>query len=744
MSSSRTLESAAVKCKLCGDFYVPRRIHKSLRTDEASNFSPCPCTVKDKICFTYEDMVAWDKSIDIVDLSTADTSEFVDWKGGYQRKRPRDVSKVLSRRKSMLSYSKIGMSVTAKSDKLSEWRPSIIEGSEDGSLASWTDRNNTPEEVVREEARASSKKSIERELRVNPKMMKHFQPKVKWDVDIEYEEWGTSTKIQVQKSRRGAISLQQLRNPKEAQPKQNLSYTCRMRKRSNSDCMERKINLLSIVPSPGFTYAISNEFLYEKYDNAKMMTLNPLDYYRFTVKEYQYKFGDWIVKYRIYNNGQEESCEIEYIGKSEPEHTAVASAIVYFMVNFTSVRSFEDFLDMYIYHKLQTYKFTILDTNDITITSDMTYKVKPDGEAVLLINGGYLWFICRNDKPLTICGFRTKSTLSPYISKPDISRCELMYDGSLIFLFPIVYDGDGVEIDRRLDVEDQIFLGSSFSGITVIRRSVFGNFDNACEELGSVLYPCDGIVGRSTTGIEYRYKNSTVDMYLKGTTLKTGCDSKGNQGTVQVKGVTLPHLLRDRVYECLVSFDANEKCQVREYHYRPDKQRPNSTLIYKHVILKSSGESGTESIAYTFLLNYSSQVRQEVFRLATSDMAGKLIIDIGCGKIKDHLKLYDKERSYLFCDPALREQDITKYFDRARDITPMTWGSRLNSIRDANSRGSTVLYMIGTFGELMEDTNLISYLSDSEIPLVFNFSMPQMYVEFVKYIFNHGESLNAF
>ncbi|KAJ3221371.1 hypothetical protein HDU81_010688, partial [Chytriomyces hyalinus] len=120
---------------------------------------------------------------------------------------------------------------------------------------------------------------------------------------------------------------------------------------------------------------------------------------------------------------------------------------------------------------------------------------------------------------------------------------------------------------------------------------------------------------------------------------------------------------------------------------------------------------------------------RELYKLARSMMGGRLIIDVGSGRLQSHQIFDDSNATYLFCDPNLKIPRDKKY-NNWTDLTHYDMVSILNVIVKMNRGSLKRAYYIGAIHDLLSNREIHNYIIKKSIPLTYSMSLSHVPAEF--------------
>ena len=182
----------------------------------------------------------------------------------------------------------------------------------------------------------------------------------------------------------------------------------------------------------------------------------------------------------------------------------------------------------------------------------------------------------------------------------------------------------------------------------VIRRD-FNTIQEAQLHLSEGLMPADGVITiEKNTLLSYRIKDPTVDLGCDGDYLVSGGSRRS-----KLRVRSLPGMRRKVIYECRLRKEGGDLI-VAGYFPRIDKDRPNGLNVVSDVLFRLDGVNNDGKVLSRQIQLYSFMVRKHVYETADNMVTeGKLIIDVGSGRLQSRSFYETSVNSFLLCDPGL-------------------------------------------------------------------------------------------
>ena len=493
----------------------------------------------------------------------------------------------------------------------------------------------------------------------------------------------------------------------------------KIRERSDGSGCVAKRTLSSEWIAPGSKYAVAVEKSIRDRDFNLLASQNHDSAYSVTVEEHSLVLGNWIIRHRTYEPDRSSSLEIEWTAQGEPAVELVQKILTWFYCSFYDQGSLRRFISRQYMQTVEAFKRPVYDQRSL-LKAASVFMIKVDGEASLVIDGGYFWFTTRFNSSLSVTGFKAKQLPTAYSQTPDMILCESLPDSRLVFIEIVAQDGKPLPPNRDYSAGVES-IPYSFAELSIILRREHETLESAETELLATDLPADGVIGIShRLGTTYRIKKPTVDLLASEGKLVTSHE----RGTAETGLETLPGMLDKRVYECELEISlVSSRYWVRDFVYRPDKAYANSKRVLKAVVMNACGSPGYAQAIRKQVTDLSMQLRQQVYDTAfSSRVNGGLVIDVGSGRLQAKSFLHTRQCSLLLCDPKLRMSSLGDTY-RGTDLTSMTSKHKLVTLQKLNSKRTEVAVFRGKVEDLFSSSELRQFVIENEIPIVFSFSV---------------------
>ncbi|KAJ3219734.1 hypothetical protein HK099_004574 [Clydaea vesicula] len=494
-----------------------------------------------------------------------------------------------------------------------------------------------------------------------------------------------------------------------------LSVKCRWRSNSQYPTIKIPGNKVAIAPGCKYTQSTEVHITTQMYYN--LMSQNHTSFYRCKIMEKSYIEGPWEIRFRVYEPSIKQSIEIEYtISKQKPSTENIVQALVDFMSRFGhySLRNYinKDFIFALVMNKRAVYDTKLFSRGECI------FMVKVDGQSVWLIDGGYLWYICKTNLELDVISFFPKNDLQEFNTRPDVTHCELLINGHLIYIDTVARSECTLGKQRPF-VDPKQMLKTHRSIPPVSIRIIYDTPENAEAELCITNLPCDGIVGvYLATSMTVRKKAPTVDLLAKGDKLL--CESKAYNGRAVMQKEE--YMVDGYVYECTLDVTDCNVPKIIKSLFRPDKLFPNSYTVYSSVILNASGIKGVHSVIRKNITTFCFGIREKLYSIAKNARTnGKLIIDVGTGRCQSATFLLDKNITWLLCDPKLSGVHTLRR-PIEHNISSEDSDTVISILRSLNRGKIEIATIKEPLSNLLKVPGVIEFITQYSIPIVCSFS----------------------
>lgn len=495
-----------------------------------------------------------------------------------------------------------------------------------------------------------------------------------------------------------------------------VAYKARHRTSDSNYVLKRLLKSQDVAPGVSFNKSVERTIQESQF--VTLHTQNLLSNYVVAVSETSFKLRSWLVRCRKFEPESSASIEIEWMGEGIPPKTEIQSVLGEFYVRFYSPVSLSAYMLREFSNSLTSYKRAVYDQRSF-IHVESVFMVKVDGESSLAIDGGYFWFVTRTDSDCTVTGFVPKKCMTNFSAEPDIIHCECLADRRLVFIDLIAVDGVVLTIQRPyLQVADA--LPDKFLELNLVIRNEHSTLESASDELSSSVLPADGVVGICLKlGTTYRIKKPTVDLIAIDDKLCTGSLSVHKATRLRMK----PGMIEGHVYECELQVESPRKYKIMKFVYRPDRVYANSRNVYDTVILNACGNAGYDIAIRRGVTDINFALRKVVYERAVNRKTnGRLLIDVGSGRLQSFSFFKDPKVSLLLCDPKLSNVSSLNR-GVVHDLTHIDPASRLDVLEKLNSGRYKTAVFKGRIEDLFNTQALIDYVVDYSVPLVFSFSI---------------------
>jgi hypothetical protein len=501
--------------------------------------------------------------------------------------------------------------------------------------------------------------------------------------------------------------------------KTSRTFKCRRRDPKAFCVLKSQESTVSVFP--GIEMCKSEEIRISEDDFKAILSEDTISSYRVSFVERYCNVGNWILKLRKYIPGSRNALEIEFKGEFEPSTAEIASVLQEFLMLYCGPLPLKNFLDPVFRRAIVTNKRPVYDQR-VYLEEQNEFYVKADGESCLVVDGGYMWILCRYNESFEVTGYKNKAKYSSFSTRPDIVLSELLFNTDLVFIS--VLSSNGNIVPAVYSLKPEMFDLKKFSDLGLVFRDYHSTYDKAKGSLDSVSYPCDGVVAINTqSGVTIRIKEATADLISHGGWLCSGTDESNYKRRFPAP----PEAVEGNVFECSLEVISLANVKLTSLFYRPDKVRPNSSRVYESVVHSASKEGDNSGYFRREITNYCFSVREKMYEKAMNKrQTGCLVIDIGTGRFQCSSFFRDQETSFLFCDPNLTNLRALERPVNV-DLTSLSAESKLEALRRLN-KGK---YKIGIYRGRVEDLFLSSkvkeWVVDNSVPVTLSFSASKCY-----------------
>lgn len=522
----------------------------------------------------------------------------------------------------------------------------------------------------------------------------------------------------------------------------------RLRQRSHEGDAEAKATLVSVQICPGVLYCESIEAKVSAGKSGGRVCSSSQSY-RVRVVERTKQLGDWLCRARLYHPDNQFSCEFEWrpsdgCNSSTPADDDILGVIGLLHTYCACPRSMTQVLRRSVTDLLRQVARPTRDVRKPP-ASDNVYRVKIDGEHTWLIDGGCLWYSCRNNSALTVTGFHVKSYVARLCEVPDVIRAEQLTDGRLVFIDVLAANGSVVPVTNAHDSSMSLLFRSIREPPSLIIREDFSTITEAQLSRLTCGLPSDGIIViDKASSLTFRIKQPTVDLMADNGWLVSRPASRlggrVNQPSMHKFFPAESGMINGRIYECKLALDSTGCAMIESFSQRCDKEVPNFYEIVRDCLAILSSTDSEDLSLTSRVSNFSFVIRDAVYQSAlNSRCRGKLVIDIGSGRLQSaSIFSMHSDDAFFMCDPQLviprSRQDVQFY-----DVTNSDAGQLLECLT-LMQRGKIkrVLYRKSA-EELFSNAEVYDYVRVQRVPLVYSFSLSHL-VPLYRRLFSDGFS----
>jgi hypothetical protein len=339
------------------------------------------------------------------------------------------------------------------------------------------------------------------------------------------------------------------------------------------------------------------------------------------------------------------------------------------------------------------------------------------------VDGGSVWYYCRNDGSLTIVGYVTKPSVCDFSRTPAVLRVETLTTGRIVFIDVLSTGSLVLPISRSVRLSyDSLNLIPLLPSNMIIRAD-FGTHKLAQDESRLRTIPNDGVVAVDKhTSLSYRIKEPTLDVKCIGNKL---CVARGVDDYLPVFN-KFGRMSSGHIYECKLrvkNVGVRRVLDIEEFHERYDKEKPNSLTVYNRIRDVMLSDKSVNEVISREVSSFSFAVRKYVYHRADgSRSSGRLIIDVGTNKLQSLSVMNELPAvSWLMVDPniAIPSSANTRNWV---DATLYDSNSIVNLLNDLNVGKVKFAYMRITIEQLLSNENVYMVMHHKRYPLVYSFS----------------------
>lgn len=498
-----------------------------------------------------------------------------------------------------------------------------------------------------------------------------------------------------------------------------------------------KAPISSRVYAPGMSYKKSIEWeMSSGSPEPEDAMMELLDAYRVRVHCKVVDLGDWHLSVKRYLPDDSYNCEFEWQGAAPaPSSRQVAEMLSVIHSDYAMASEMASYIDRHFLLRLRTNAIPTVDLMKPPMSSHI-YRVKVDGEQTWVIDAGVAWYHCRPGKTLPTVGYVMKGYAADYYDCPAAMRCEELIDGTLVFIDALSYRvGSSVHvlpITRPVSADYHALVHLNFTS-TLVKRDFYDSFEGALRESKRGRLHCDGVIAMDPDrSLTYRIKDPlTVDLVVtrEGQLTHRSARKDATEGET-IAWPAEASMKPGEIYECEVMRRAG-KVVVNPTRARPDKEVANSADVVADIVAMLRSSSSVDYVLMRRITAFSFEVREYVYSAAISAALGKLVIDVGSGRMQSFSFFKDKRMSFLLCDPEFKLHP-SEQKHAWLDITPMDAESRLNIVAKMNSGQLKRAFYRGTLASLLNSDAIVKYIISKRIPLAYSYSLSHLPVEFIE------------
>ena len=445
--------------------------------------------------------------------------------------------------------------------------------------------------------------------------------------------------------------------------------------------------------------------------------------YRIKVRSKTVDSAMWKLRLSHYPATGKYSAELEFPSQERPSPAHVSAGIEWLHTFWGHV----DSLSRYIPESLIS-SCRIASTSVVDIArppeGKCIYRVKADGELRWLVKRGTVIYCCIPDRRLSVVSWSVlKHPMRAQDSDVVIMRAEQLASGQCVLIDVLSEGGEAASASRK-HVPGKVLSRVISPAMTLVREE-FSTLEEAEEDRKVCGFPTDGVLAiEVATSMTYRIKRPTIDMQASRGLLNVMAGD-----LVVPRPKAMPWMEDGRVYEMAVT-KGGRGLTFTASCPRPDKQHPNRADVANNIITSVLGDGDEALMTGRFVTMLSFAVRSKVYEHAINKLrGGRLVIDVGSGRMQSKDIMAKHSASWLLCDPGLDTSTLRR---KTIDITDMDGMSIVASMKNANMRDGKYLAYKSTFESLIAKPEVSQFIRAQRVPVVYCFSLSYAIGQFMQ------------